>query len=228
MALTDDLSVDTITDAVNIGGVSSVLTGVITYSVIALFVGIITYFVIKHYKFKSKIIIFKKIGGRWEDSKRDRAMEVRFGLGGDKLFYLQKLRKYIPIPEIQTGRNTYWLFQRRDGELINFEMEDLDEASKKMGAKFLDKEMRFSRVSLQSHWKERYDKPKFWEKYGTLVINIILIVIIMVFVFLILDKHLSSVSQLNAMLETATELQEVNKQVLGALENVCTSSGIVR
>jgi len=211
---------------INTGSIVGVVTYILVGLVILILLGVVAYVIILRLKFNRKIVIFEKINGKFEPARKDRAMFVRFGIGGDQIFFIKKLKKYVPIPELQTGRNTYWFFLRQDGELINFAPGDFDEQSKRMGAHFLDKEMRYARVSLQGHWKERYDKPKFWEKYGSLIINVIAILIIMVFLFLILDKFLSSLGTIESLMETQQTVLETNNRVLGALDNICSGSGI--
>ena len=67
-------------------------------------------------KYNKKIVIFEKINGRFEPTRKDRAMELKFGRAGDTVFYLAKNRKYLPVPVIQTGRRKYWFAIREDGE----------------------------------------------------------------------------------------------------------------
>lgn len=207
------------------------VTSFILYFLLFIFaiiiISVIAYFVVMKKKFNKKVIIFEKVNGRFEPNVKDRGMLMRYGTGGDQVFYLKKLKKYLPVPELQTGRNTFWFFLRQDGELINFTPRDFDEQSRTMGAKFLDKEMRYARVSLQSHWKERYDKPKFWEKYGGLIVNLMAILIVMIFLFLIIDKIFDSLSKVESLIKTANEVQQTDLRVLSALDNICSQSGIV-
>jgi len=203
-------------------------TWAILFLIFVIIVGVATFFLIKRMKFNKKIVIFERINGRWEATKRDRAMEFRFGTGGDTVFLLSKLKKYIPTPSIQTGRNTYWMFIREDGEMINFELTDLDELSKKMGARFLDKEMRYARVSLQRQLKDRYTKTGFLEKYGGLIAYVSLIAVTGIMMYLLFDKFLEIGNSLAGAVDAARTVQESTNQILGNLDNVCTGgSGLI-
>lgn len=211
---------------VNFGNISNVIIWFIGILFLIAVLSLIAWLVIRMLKYKFKIVIFGKVSGKWEIIKVDRAMLIPYGKGGDKVMYLRKTKRTIPLPSLQSGKNTYYMCLREDDELINFEMEDLDKLQKQMGAKFLDKEMRYARVSLQGHFKERYDRPKFWDKYGALVINVVAIVLIMVMLFLIIDKVLDGASTLNRMLETQEKIQDLNLKVLNAIEQVTAGSGI--
>lgn len=183
-------------------------------------VGVVVYFVIKRFKFNKKIVIFERISGSFEPVIKDRAMVMKHGKGGDTIFYLKKLKKYQPTPSLQTGRNTYWFWMREDNELINFTPGDFDEQAREIGAKFLDKEMRYARTSLQETFKERYDKPSFWAAHGTMILNIASITILLVFLFLIVDKLIDVVGQVGKVIEHADKvLVTVNGQI-DKLDNV--------
>jgi len=206
----------------------SLLTYVILFFVFLVIVGISVWIIINRLKFNKKIVIFEKINGQFEPIKKDRGMIMRHGKAGDTILFIKKLKKFQPTPTLQTGRNTYWFFLREDGELINFSPGDFDAQSRELGAKFLDKEMRYARVSLQNSLKERYDKPGFWSQYGVLVVNISAIIIIMVFLWLIVDKLIDVASSVTSAVNAAKEVNEATKEVIVALNNVKTGgSGYV-
>ena len=151
---------------IDISGSISILAWFAIGILIAGVVGVIVYLIIREWKFNKKIIVFEKVNGKPEITKRDKAMEVKLGEGGDTVFYLKKAKKHIPLPSIQTGRNIYWFGVREDGEWINIGMDDIDLAMRKIKARFVDKEMRYARVALQRNLKERYQKSSFLSVYG--------------------------------------------------------------
>jgi len=200
---------------------------VIIIVLIAIVFGIGIFFFIRSKKFDKKIIIFEDINGRFEPTKNDRATEVKLSTGGDTIFYLLKHKKYIPTPSLQTGRKIYWYFIRQDGEWINFGLEDLNESSRSIGAKFLDKEMRYARTQIQRGLKERYDKPGFWQQYGMIIFNITYMVLLGVMIWLLFDKWLDLASVTNKGVETAGIVMEKVDSILGGLDNICSGgSGI--
>lgn len=185
------------------------------------------YLLIRYMRFNKKIIIFEEINGRFEPTRKDRAMEMVLSKGGDTIFYLARNKKYLPTPNLQTGRKTFWFFVRSDNEWINFTLENLNEKSKEANARFLDKEMRYARTQIQRGLKERYDKPSFWERYGLLIFSIAYIVIIGVMMWLLFDKWIDLAGVTNLSIERSAEVMEVSKSVmekadaiLGRLDNI--------
>ncbi len=210
----------------SVSGIFSVITTLFIFVFFLIAMGILLWFIILRLKFNKKIVIFEKINGRFEVVFRDKGMLMAVGESGDQILYVKRKKKVLPYPTIQAGRNTYWYFIRKDGEWVNFAMEDLDEAAGKAGAYFVDHDMRYSRLSLQDKFKERFEKFKFLEKYAGVIINVVAIVIIMVFLWLIVDKMIDLMGSVNSAIKLANEVLELNKDTLVAIDNVRSTSGI--
>lgn len=190
-------------------------------------IGVVAFIFIRWLKFNNKILVFEKINNQFQPTKRDKAMEVKVSKAGDTVFYLRRHKKYLPPPTLQTGIRVYWFWIREDGEWINFQPGDFDKEARRLGCKFLDKEVRFARSQIQKALKERYDKPGFWKQYGLLIFSISFIMVISIMAWFLFDKWiegLNAVPSILAKLETL--LEEVNR-LLGAMDNVCGGKGYV-
>ncbi len=210
---------------------SGIGKGILIIIVIGFIVAVLSlafFFILRYLKFNKKIIIWEKVNGRYEITKRDKAQQMSLKGTGDTLFYLRKYKKYLPTPLIQTGRNTYWYVIREDGEWINIGMQDIDLAFREVGAHFLDHEMRYARTQLQGHIKDRYDKPKFWSQYGALIVNVAAITIIMVFLFLIVQDLQEIAGAVTRSIDSAALVNAETARILGAVDTVINGgSGIV-
>jgi len=196
--------------------------------IVLVVVGVVTWILIRRMKFKYKVVVFENVAGRYEPTRKDSAMELRFGAGGDSVFYIRKHKKYQPMPRIQVGRKTYWFAIREDGEWINIGIENIDEKSREMKINFLDKEMRYARTSLQKSLKDRYNKPGFMEKYGGIIAYVSLIAITGIMMWLLFDKFLDITGNITSNLEMMNQLQSIEKDILSSLNNICTGSGITK
>lgn len=210
------------------GGVNFFAWLVIVFIIIgAMTVAIVLYIINK--KYNKKIIIFEKVGGRFVPTRKDRGMEVKFSTAGDSITYLRKHKKYIPNPTLQTGNREYWYFIREDDEWINFEPADLDEESKKVGARFLDKEMRFARTAIQKGLKDRYESQSAWQKYGIYIMSFGYVALIGVMVWLLFDKWVDLANATVNAVDTAAIVLENVDRILANMDNICSGgSGIVR
>lgn len=214
-------------DNLGLGGVdfTLVLTIFIVAVLIMILIGIAVYFLIQQFRFNKKIIIFERVGNNWEQTGKDKAIELRTSIIGDTVFYLRKRKKYLPRPELQSGRRTYWYAIREDGEWINISIEDIDLKMKNLGAKFLHPEIRHARTALYRNLKERYDKPKFLEKYGVLIVNTVVIILMMLIFLWVINVSISFSDKAMAMQDVATQAVDRVDTVLRSLDNICSSSG---
>jgi len=214
-------------------GTGKFMIGIITILIIGIIfiiaAGVITYFVIRRMRFNKKIVIFERINNQFQNTRTDWAMEVKFSTAGDTIFYLKKHKKYLPNPTMQTGNRVYWYFIREDGEWINFAPGDFDKDAKRLGARMLDKEMRYARTQVQRGLKDRYDKPGFWKQYGLLVLSIVYITILGVMFWLVLGRFVDLAGTLDGVTKSVGKLVETSGDILGALDNICSGgSGIVK
>lgn len=205
--------------------------GALVWMIIIVFlfiiIGFVIYILIMYFMlYKYKIEIFSRVGNNWQRVGKDRACEVKYGVIGDTVFQLRKFKKYIPKPEQQAGKKLYWMAIREDGEWINVQMEDVDMAMKRVQVKFLHPEMRYARTSLQKGFKERYEKPKFMDKYGHIIIPLAAFALIGVFYYLIADKIIAMPSEIAKAVAKLSEVADKFDAVAVKLDNACTSSGI--
>lgn len=138
--------------------------------------GIIILFMIMKYNKKAKI--FQKVGNKIVLKISSKACYEKVGRSGDRMFFIKSLKKYTKEPSIQMAKNEYWFFEREDGELINFCLADFDEIMKKAGAFYVDFDMRMARLGIEKNLKERHLKERFWDKYGTTIMNILAFLIL--------------------------------------------------
>ncbi|KKL66542.1 hypothetical protein LCGC14_2143910 [marine sediment metagenome] len=206
------------------GSTALSLGGLIIFVLVFLgMLGFGTWWFVRYLKYNKKIVVFEKIGGRFEQTMVDKAMEIPLSTAGDTVIILKKSKKIMPFPRLQMGRRVYWYFIREDREWINFDMLDLDEEARKGGARFLQQEARFARTQVQKGLKERYDRPGFWKQYGLLVISIIYIVVIGMMIFLALGKFVDIVNALGGVVSEVESLMGRADKIIGNLGNVCGS-----
>ncbi len=211
---------------ISVSGIFQFVTWFIIIIVLGIIVAIATYLLVMRLKFNKKIVIFEKINNRFEPAGRDLAMNFNVGLGGDTVFFLRKRKKYISTPRLQTGRRTYWFAIREDGEWINIGIEDIDEKMKVLKVKYLDESMKHTRVALQRSLRDRYNKVTFLQKYGGMIAYATLIIITGVSIWLVADKMVLIVDRVASQIDLANQLAVTQKEILGALDNICSTSGL--
>jgi len=202
----------------------------VTWGVVVIIISVLValaliYFIMRA-KFKKKIIIFEKINGVVQQTGKDLGMDFRIGLGGDTVLLLKKRKKYLPTPRIQTGTRTYYYQITEDDEWINFGLADVDVKRKEMGVTFIDSDMRYARTALQRNLRERYEKRTFLEKYGGMIAYGSLILVTGIAGWLLADKFIAIVDKVAVQIDLANQLAQTQKEILGALDKVCSGSGL--
>jgi len=156
--------------------------------VVACFIAFGVYLLILHLKFNKKVVLFRKVAQRIIPVATDKGMIQRIGLAGDTWLRTKKFKKILPRPKIEMEKNTYWYYEREDGEWINFNIEDIDRRMKEANSYFVDEDMRLQRLGIQRNLKDRFDKPGFWDKYGVQVVMVIFFLIVTICLVVIFNK----------------------------------------
>jgi preprotein translocase subunit YajC len=216
----------------SLAGMGTLVVGVILFFVIAVLVGGITVWIVysrlQKKKFNKKIKIWEKIDGRYRPTKEDLAMEIKVGERGDTCFYLKKLKTYKPRYNIQTGENIYWVAIREDGEWINIGMEDIDLSMREAKVIYTDADFRYAAAGLHKSFEGRFKKDEgFWKKYGQTILSIIYVLIMGVMLFLCLGQFMKVIGSISNVINSLQPVLDKASQILGAVDNVCSNSGVV-
>lgn len=229
MAIQDEIK-DALPD-IDFAGLSSGLLQFFIFLFISAVFGIVLYYFLLNKKFNKKIRIFQNIRGKTELIDEDKAVELKIGKGGDTVFYLKKYKKYLPRgkrPIRALGNIEYWYQIGPDGTWRNIGMGDIDEKLDQMGIEYEDDNEKYARASLQKLLKDNYDRVSFLQKYGGLIAYSFLIFITAISIWLVADKMFDVVSRADAVLVTTIDILEINKNLIGAIDNVCSNQGIVK
>lgn len=179
-------------------------------------------------KFNLTIQKFEKIDGIFKPTGKEKAMERRIGKSGDTVFYWKQSKRVVPRGTIQTGDRTYWYAKREDGEWENIGLEDIDLVLKQAQVRYTPVELRYAKESLREMIKEVYSPANWWQKWQGVLISIVFIVLVSCLLLLIATKLGAIVSSVDAVLKSVPPILERLDTMLGAMDNLCSNSGIVR
>lgn len=204
------------------GVISNTITIGLLIFIIALIITVVIYLLYTWRLFNKKIIVFENVSGQgYQPTYKDRARLVSIGDGGEEILYLQKKKVFRSAYGRKMGKNTYWFAVGQDGYWYNVVLGDIDSKMGMLDIEPIDRDMRYMHVAVRKNITERYRKIKFMEKYGSLVINGMMIIIFLIGAYFLLDKMADVGSSINSGIQTTKEVMEINKKVLAALENVC-------
>ena len=175
------------------------------------------------------IHVFRNIGNNPTRVAMYKAKEVSMGFAGDKLWRVApsgaigmafSIIKWIPAVKFQTAPREFWYWIRKDGEWINFRPSDIDEISKEMGVKFVQEDMRLSRISTERILEQRLLNKSFWEKYGMVIGYVIFFLVITVAIIIIFY-------QWSKLIEAMTPLVQMMTETYAKAQAGCQASSLV-
>ena len=157
-------------------------------------------------------------------------MPIRLDTMGNIVYRLQKpfeTKNVIERLKFEVSPNKHWVHVGVDGKFVEIEgINSIDEKRREAGATFRDDNTELGRSSMIELSKERYDKPKFLEKHGALLINVGAITIIMVFLWLIADKLIDLVGSIAGVVQQMGQIQEAQDNILTSLNNLLRTTNL--
>lgn len=205
----------------------STITWIIFIIFFVIVASVITYLIIRLRIYRNKIILFEKINGRWVDTGKDRARELKFGDLGFTILYCMGHKKYLPKPPHQSGIRKFYYKIRGDGNWENFELKD-DETPSKLSMFSVEKNITERNVGIRKGIESRYTKSNWLRENAVMLISIGFIALIGIFTYLYLDKWITLVQQtgagFNAMLDKMNTMMDRLDSLL-AQYNSLTAGG---
>lgn len=198
---------------VNVGGNLGTMGGILLVIAIAVvilgLIGALVYWRIIKKQYWIRIHVFRLIGNVPTRTAVYEAKEIPFGMAGDKLWRVtnagfNKIKpvKWLPVGKIQTAPREFWYYIREDGEWINFQMSDLNKASREMGIKFVQEDMRLQRLATERLLEQRLLNKGFWEKWGATIMMVIVFLVVAVCMVIIFYQWSKLLDKMSPMIDT--------------------------
>jgi hypothetical protein len=190
--------------------------------------GVIAYIMVDRATYRNKIILFEKINGRWIDTKKDKASEIKFGDLGTILLYCKKHKKYLPRPAVQSGVRKFYYRIKADGNWENFEFID-DEKSDTMKFASVEKNITERNVGIRKGLGERYKKGNWLKDNAVMLLSMGFIIILGVLGWLYMDKVIALTGKLGGVADTLNQILKQQDSILGKIANLQGGgSGLVK
>lgn len=161
--------------------------------------------------------------GRFEIVRKGKCKKIRFGDGGEEIYYLQGIKKKKAAYGKRIGRNQIGWVIGQDGLWYNFDFGDFNSKLKEMGLNPAEKTIRYANVVIRKGLDEKYLDKTFFEKWF-LPITLGMFFLIMVgFVGTMWytgNQNLKITAANAASMDTAKEILETTKEVIARLDTI--------
>lgn len=185
----------------------------ISIFIICIFAALIFVIIINN-QYNKRIVIFRKINGKITPIDEDKGFFEKIGMAGDYWLKLKKYKKILSRPKKEIAKNTFWYFEREDGEWLNFILEDIDEKLKIAKAEYIDEDMRLQRLGIEKNLRENFKKQSFWEKWGGTILSVGFILIVTICLVVLFQKLNDLTGAMNGAASSITKLAEATKDLI--------------
>jgi hypothetical protein len=189
--------------------------------------GVIAYFMYLNGKYKFKIHIFENLGGTgYMFTGTDKARLIRLGDGGEMVLKLKKRKVLRTAYGKKMGNNLYWFAVGQDGYWYNVVLGDLDAKKGMLDIEPVDKDMRAFHVAIRRNIQDRYRKQTFMDKFGGWIIAFVFMLATVLAFWFLISKMGDTAGALTTAQQTSIEVMKANKDIIGALNNLLSNSGV--
>jgi len=192
----------------------------------AIILGVIGYYIMQLKKYRYRVHIYRETAGYMRLVRRDRAMTVKMGDGGEVLLWLKKTKEYKNAYGEQDEKNLYKFVIHADGYWYNVRLGSLDASLKEMKLLPTDPAMRLLHSGVRRNVQQNFDKKNWIKENIGMLVSIFAIVIVLVFMWLLADKWLTINATAVQTMEMANKVLDRIGELLTATDNLC-SSGVI-
>jgi len=197
-----------------LGGVGNFIYLLITFFVVALLVGAILYYFLNKKQYTKKIQIFEEINGKPAPAGMDYAKEITIPDSSIRIFQLKNRNLFLPRPTIQTGKDNYWFFIRKDHEWVNVGLDNLNDKLNDLNVHYDHTDMRYANSSLKELIKSNYGEKNWLKEYAPYIAIGFLIVFLGITFYLIADQLGTVASSLSATVDANNKVLEATTRLL--------------
>lgn len=174
--------------------------------------GIFLFFILRFTKtkkyFDKKIFWFEEVHSDMVPIDEDTARELTIPNTNIKIFYIKKKDMYLPRLTIKMGKNSYWVCVKKNRELVNFKMKNLNKEMKEANLEYDHTDMRYANVNIHELIKRNYrDKAiPWWREYKDIIAVVILIFVVTLGTTVIIMQMKALIGQVGALIEHADKV----------------------
>lgn len=199
------------------------IIGIVVFGMI----GAAFYLLLRKAKFDLLFTIFKDVNGKPCVVDRLKGMEMVLGKTGERVLFVKKYNKYLPLGNIQAGVKNYWYYIDKAGHWHNFALGAID-VKKRDPQLDMQLQMDYAKDGINKRLEDRHDNPGFWAKWGAIMVSVVVLAVLLVFLWLIIRDSLANNSTSQQNMKDAQKLQlEINKEwvaLMTAMDNVCSNN----
>ena len=162
-----------------------------------------------------KLFWFEEIHGNMVPVGEDSAMELKVPGTNVTVFYVKKKDMYLPRLVRKMGKDAYWLAIRKNREIVNFTMKNINKEMKEANLDYDHTDQRYALSNLlemiKRNWKDK--SIPWWREYKDVISVVLLIFVLTLSFFFLFSKVGGLLDRIGVLIDHADKLIQAASQV---------------
>lgn len=169
-------------------------------------------------EYRQKVHWFEEVNGSTIPLGMDLARELTIPNTNVQVFYIKSKDLYLPRPRIKMGKDAYWFVIKRNGEIVNFAMKNINDEMKEANLDYDHTDMRYALTNLKELIKRNYrDKSQpWWREYKDVIGLVILIFVLTISFIFIISKVGDLIDKAGTLIQHADQLIQIAETKSGS------------
>lgn len=161
--------------------------------------------------YNKKIFWFEEVNGSMVPIGEDLACELTIPNTSVNVFYIKDKDMYLPRPQKAMGKNRFWFVIKKNGEIVNFVMKNMNEEMKEANLEYDHTDMRYALTNLKDLIKRNYrDKSQpWWREFKDVIAVVVLVFVLTLSFVFIISKMGGLVDKIGVLIEHADQLIQI-------------------
>jgi len=181
--------------------------------------------------YNRKVEVYENVSGAgYQKTLSTRARRIKLSATGDEVLKTLVGGAFLTAYGRKVGRNTYMFVKGSDGYLYNAVHGDFDTKLAMLDIEPIDRDVRMFHVAMARTNQASYQKLKFIEKYGTVMLGFIFLITMIIGMWILIGQIKSAASQLSETAKKNAEVAQTIKEEIVAWNNIrtgTTTTGVI-
>ena len=175
--------------------------------------------------YNRKIEVYENISGAgYQRTLTTRARRVKLSLTGEEILKTLSGGTYLTAYGRKIGKNTYMFVKGTDGYLYNSVHGDFDTKLAMLDIEPIDRDVRMFHISMARMNQANYQKQKFMEKYGNVMLGFIFLIVMIGGMWVLIGQITKATTSLANTAETNADVAKIIQQEIVAYNNIRTGT----
>lgn len=207
--------------ATALSGAGKIIGAIVFFGIASAIIGYYLFNKSKKLSLNNKIVWYEEVNGIPQGIGEDLATELTIPNTNVTVFYIPSKNLYLPRGTRRMGKNEFWYFIRKNREIVNFSLKNMNKDLTEANLDFDTTDMRYAKENLLELIKRNYrDKSTpWWREYKDVISTV-------VYVFVTTLALVWILSKIGGLIDKLAPLIDHVDGLLKTSQTLSTGSGV--